>query len=389
MTSFFLPVPQLPEDPIFGLQAEFNSDPRSQKINLSIGAYQNSEGKPQVFDVVRKAEQLILNQNLNKEYLGIEGQKDYIKMTLELILGKTTEDFFAVQTIGGTSALRLGAELLSKHITKSIFISNPTWANHQNIFSQAGMAIEQYPYYDLQGHRLDFEGMAAKIKLMPRGSAVLLHGCCHNPSGIDPTVEQWKVLSKLILEQHLFPFFDFAYQGFGVGVEADAFPIRQFREDGHEMLVAYSYSKNFGLYGERAGLLAVITNEKQATERAASVIKNVIRSMYSNPPLHGARIISTVLKNPDLRAEWLTELETIRKRIQDTRETFYQGLDGKFQFIQHQRGMFSFSGLNVDQVERLKKEYGIYLVKSGRINIAGLNEKNIGSVIDAILNVIK
>lgn len=387
MTSFFSSIQALPEDPIFGLQIEFNKDPRKNKINLSIGAYQTNEGQWEVFSAVRKAEKILLDQNLNKEYLGIDGHPEFIKATTQLIFGELSDNIYAAQTVGGTCALRMGGDLLSQNITKKMYISNPTWPNHNRIFSYAGMTIEEYPYYDAKNHSLNFQGMCEKIRAMPSGSAILLHGCCHNPSGLDPSQEQWKELSQLIKKQRIFPFFDLAYQGFGNGIEEDAYPIRLFKADGHEMLVAYSYSKNFGLYGERVGLLAAVTHSPSEANNIGSLIKAIIRGNYSNPPLHGARIVSTVLQSPELKANWMNELGRIRTRIQTMREKLFQGLN--FDFLKKQKGMFSYSGLNGDQVGRLQKEYGIFMLKSGRINVSGLNDNNINTVIHAIHEVIK
>jgi aspartate/tyrosine/aromatic aminotransferase len=392
MTSFFSSIQPLPEDPIFGLQVEFNKDPRNDKINLSIGAYQNNEGLWEVFSAVRKAEKILLDEKLNKEYLRIEGLTDYINATQKLIFGDVNENVFAAQTVGGTSALRMGGDFLAQNITKKIYLSNPTWPNHSRIFTHAGMTVEEYPYYDTKKHALDFQGMCDKIHTIPSGSAILLHGCCHNPSGLDPSHEQWKELSQLIKKQNLFPFFDLAYQGFGVGIEEDAYPIRLFLEEGHELFVAYSYSKNFGLYGERVGLLAAVTHSNSEANKIGSVLKGIIRGNYSNPPLQGARIVSTVLQTPDLRSVWVDELNKIRTRTQNMREKLFQGLNGnreEFEFLKNQKGMFSYSGLNTDQVGRLQKEYGIYMLKSGRINVSGLNDNNIKSVIEAIHEVIK
>ena len=392
MTSFFSTIQQLPEDPIFGLQVEYNKDPRNTKINLSIGAYQNGQGQWEVFSAVKKAEQILVTQNLNKEYLPIEGDANYIKETVRLIFGNVPENVFAAQTVGGTSALRIGGDFLSQNITKKIYISNPTWPNHNRIFSHAGMIVEEYPYYDVKNHTLDFEKFCQSIQKMPAGSAILLHGCCHNPSGIDPTQDQWRELSKLIKKQNLFPFFDLAYQGFGAGIEEDAFAIRQFAADGHQMLVAYSYSKNFGLYGERVGLLAALTENKDEATKIGSVIKGIIRGCYSNPPLHGARIVATVLQNPELRKIWMNELSSIRNRTQTMREKLLDGLNGdsaQFSFLKKQKGMFSYSGLTTDQVARLQKDFAIYMLKSGRINVTGLNDNNIQTIIHAIHEVIK
>lgn len=390
---FFESIELLPDDPILSLPILFAADQRSHKVNLGIGTYKDADGKPYVMSCVKEAEALVLNKNLNKEYLPIEGDHEFIHETLKLIFGanfKSTysKGIFAAQTVGGTAALRVGGEFLVQKTSPSIYLSNPSWPNHTVIFTRGRMALHSYPYYDESTHFLDFEGMCQGIQKIPAGSVILLHPCCHNPTGIDPTFEQWKVLSELILKQKIIPFFDFAYQGMADTMEHDAQVIQYFAEQGHEMLVAYSLSKNFSLYGERMGLLAVVTANEASTQKVGSHIKQIIRGIYSTPPLHGARIVKTILQSEVLRKKWLEELASIRLRIKEMRGALVKGLmektDRDWSFLAKQKGMFSFSGLNPEQAHRLINDYGIYLLSNGRINVAGLNLHNIDYVVDSI-----
>ena len=397
--SFFDKVDLLPADPILNLPVAFAADPRPNKINLGIGAYKDDSGNPLVLSCVRKAESQLFQNDLNKEYLPIEGDPSYLNESLKLIFGKDhptlqLDTIFAAQTIGGTGALRIGCELLLQKISKAIYISQPTWPNHKALFSRTGMPVEAYPYYDPQSHSLDFSAMCAYIQQIPSGNAILLQASCHNPTGIDPTFEQWRELSKLVKTQKLIPFFDLAYQGFGIGIDEDANPVRYFAKEGHEMLVATSYSKNLGLYGERAGMLAVVTHSKEEVVKVASQIRQIIRSIYSSPPLHGARIVKTVLQSPQLKQEWLRELADMRGRIAQMRQDLVAGLlakgaDKSFNSLIQQSGIFSFCGLNQQQVHRLIQEKGIYMPSDGRINVAGLNKQNLDYIIESILSVLK
>jgi len=395
--SFFASVPALPDDPIFGLPALFAADPHPKKVNLGIGVYKDADGKTIVLNVVRKAEELLLKQNLDKDYLFIDGNQKYIQQSLELIFGKNcpgieSKEIYAAQTVGGTGSLRLGSEFLAQEPSRTIFISEFTWPNHKPIFLRAGLVVENYDYYDHKAHKLDFPKFCKSIQSINPGSVIMLQACCHNPTGIDPTFEQWKELSDLIKKQKIIPFFDFAYQGFSEDLEKDAKAVRYFYEQGHEMLVSYSFSKNFGLYGERVGLLAVVTHDAAVAKKVGSQVKQIIRGMYSNPPLQGARIVSTVLQSPELTKEWLEELKDMRTRVQDMRETLVANLmvgakHHDFTFLNRQKGLFSFCGLSHEQVMHLKKEFGIYMPDNGRINVAGLNPYNMDYVVKSILSV--
>jgi len=396
-TSIFHDVELLPNDPILGLSISFREDPRKTKVNLGVGSYKDSEGHPMVLTTVEKAEKIILDQRLNKEYLPIQGGAQYVEEALKLIYGEECSALkegriFGAQTIGGSGALRIGGELLAQEINTSISLSDPSWPNHKGIFTRAGLEIHSYPYYDTITNSFDFKGMCNGIQSMSPKSIILFHGCCHNPTGMDPSFEQWKELSELIQQHKLIPFFDLAYQGFDIDPETDARPIRYFVEQGHEVIVASSFSKNFGLYGERAGLLSLVTKDPDTTTRVGSQIKRIIRGNYSTPPLQCERIISTILSSPELKKEWMHELSNIRERIKEMRKGLVAGLlargkDAEFDFIHQQTGMFSYSGLTPDQVHRLRQDYGIYMTQSGRINIAGLNWNNLDYVINAMVAV--
>lgn len=394
---FFNEIPQLPEDPILGLPIAFAADPRLNKINLGIGAYMTAEGHPQVMTSVRKAESIILHKRLNKEYLPIEGDADFIRSLLQLVLGADsslfqTGNYFAAQTVGGASALRIAGEFLAKLVSKTIFISQPTWSNHKQIFERAGLNVGSYTYFDPHTCLLDFKGMCQAIGNMPPGSVILLHGCCHNPTGIDPSLEQWKELSSLIKKQQIIPLFDIAYQGFGKGLEPDAEAVRYFVRQGHELFMTYSCSKNFGLYGERAGLLAIVCSQTEQVPRIGSQVKSLIRGNYSTPPLHGARIVSTILNSDELSLEWKAELQSMCERVIEMRKALVAALHAKgggrdFSYMNQQSGLFSYSGLTPEQVLRLRQEKAVYMPSNGRINIAGLHTQMISDVADALLSV--
>lgn len=396
--SFFESVTLLPDDSILSLPIAFNADPRSNKVNLGIGTYKDVQGKPYVLSCVTKAEAALIAKEPGKEYLPIEGLPNFIKATSELIFGENLSKaleggFFGAQTLGGTGALRLGGEFLVQETSKSIFIPTPSWPNHKIVFSRAGLKVHHHRYYNEKTHQIDFEGMCEDITNMPPGSTIVLHACCQNPTGIDLNFQQWQEISVLIKKQRIIPFFDFAYQGFNISVDDDAHPIRHFISAGHELLVASSFSKNFGLYGERVGALSVITHHKESATKVGSQIKQLIRGNYSNPPRHGAQIVADILQSADLKKEWLQELGTMRNRIKEMRKALLKGLQDKanekdWSFLSQQNGFFSFCGLNLDQTQRMLQDYGIYMPANGRINIAGLNENNIEYVIDAICDVI-
>ena len=394
--SFFETLELLPQDPILSIPIQFAADNRPFKVNLGIGAYRTGEGKPYVLPVVKKAEERLLQKGQNKEYLPIDGDPEFKNEILTLIFGEQINDvqIFAAQSVGGTGALRVLGDFLFKEVSnKKIYLSDPTWDNHKRIFKFSGFQVESYPYYDAKTHSLDFEGMKAAIEKMPEKSVILLHACCHNPTGMDPTADQWKTLAGLIKKKNLIPFFDLAYQGFGRGLNEDAQALRYFVKEKIEFFFAYSCAKNFGLYCERLGLLAYVGYNKDTVNRVATHLKQIIRGLYSNPPAHGARVVAEICQDTTLSKEWEHELALMRGRIHEIRQAFVEGLKAKkssldFNFISKQQGIFSYTGLNSDQVQTLKQEYALYMPADGRINIAGLNYQNLDYVIDSILAVV-
>ena len=376
---FFDKIVAAPADPILGLTEEFKNDTRANKINLGVGIYKTNEGVTPVLKCVKKAEEIIFKNETTKSYLPIVGTPEYGRLVRELLFGKDSEVIAhdrarTVQGPGGTGSLRIGADFLKQqNVTTKVWISDPTWANHFQVFGKAGIETAKYKYYDATTHGLDFEGMKASLKSANAGDAVLLHACCHNPTGIDPTPAQWEELAKLVAELKLIPFFDFAYQGFGNGIEEDAFGVRTFLKYNQEVLIANSFSKNFGLYNERIGALTIVSADKETADRVFSQMKIAVRANFSNPPAHGANIVTTILSNPELRQMWEDEVKEMRDRIKEMRELFVAklsalGVKADFSFISQQYGMFSFSGLTKEQVARLKEEFGIYIVGSGRIS---------------------
>jgi len=393
--SFFSHVQLIPEDPILSIPPLFAADKHPNKVNLGVGAYRDAEGHPLVLNSVRKAEHYLFSQNLNNEYLPMDGDPDFCLESLTLALGEGSLHFprvFTAQTVGGSAALKVAGDFLIRQFPQAkIQLSHPSWSNHRHIFTKCGFEIDSYPY--MQNHHFDFEGMCSAIKQMPKGDIILLHACCHNPSGTSPTFDQWVQISQLILEQKLFVLFDMAYQGFGAGLDEDAAALRYFADQNHEMAVTISHSKNFGLYGERVGLLAFFMKASETVDKVGSQIKSTIRSIYSSPPAHGARIVKTVLQSEELTAEWKEELKNMRHRIIEMRKALTAELQSKesssdFTFIQEQEGLFSMTGLNREQVSLLRAEHGIYMPPSGRINVAGLNSQNVKIVADAIHEVI-
>ena len=395
----FEKVTAAPADPILGLTEEFRNDKRSHKINLGVGIYKNDAGDTPILNTVKKAEKILLDTEKTKNYLSIEGNAEYGLLVQQLLFGAqseivTSQRARTAQAPGGTGALRIGAEFLSRQkISRKVWISNPTWVNHFQVFAAAGMETAEYTYYSPLTRALDFDGMLGSLAAASEGDVVLLHGCCHNPTGIDPTAEQWEQLAQFCAERKLLPFFDFAYQGFARGVEEDAAGLRTFARYHRELLVASSFSKNFGLYNERVGAITVVTESAAIAATAFSQVKASIRGNYSNPPAHGAAVVTTVLKDPQLKAEWQDEVRQMRDRIWEMRKLFVaklkeQGVCQDFSFMTEQNGMFSFSGLNKEQVTRLKEEFAVYIVGSGRISVAGITSGNIDALCQAIAKVL-
>lgn len=399
MTSIFEAVELAPRDPILGLNEQYNADTRNEKVNLGVGVYYDDAGRIPLLAAVRQAEAQRLEAAAARGYLPIEGLAAYNKGAQNLLLGSNSEVVsqgraLTVQTLGGTGALKIGADFL-KQISPDakVVISNPSWENHRALFERAGFTVENYPYYNAQTHGLDFEGMLTALKALPKGTIVVLHACCHNPTGVDPTAAQWQEIANTVKEAGLVPFLDIAYQGFGDGLEEDASVVRLFASLGMTMLVSSSFSKSFSLYGERVGALTLVCGSKDENARVLSQLKRVIRTNYSNPPTHGGTVVSAVLNTPELYTLWVNELGQMRERIRSMRAQLVQklkdyGVKQDFDFVLAQRGMFSYSGLTSAQVDALREQHGVYAVGSGRICVAALNSGNIDYVAKAVAQVI-
>jgi len=387
----FLPV--APPDSILGLSDAFAKDPRPHKINLTVGVYKDEQGRTPILATVKKAEELLLRTETSKGYMPIEGHPEYLKAVVDLVFGTSIDKarVAAAQTPGGTGALRVGADTVSKHFPGTrMWLSNPTWANHGSIFQAAGLETTVYPYLTADKTSLDFSAMMGELKTQGRrGDLVCLHACCHNPTGIDPTLEQWHEIASLLAEKQMIPFVDFAYQGFGDGLAADTLPLHALLEKNDEAIVCNSFSKNFGLYSERVGAVMLVGKDATLTEAALSQIRQSVRCNYSNPPRHGAATVAAVLNDLTLRAEWHAEVDAMRNRISQMRAMFIQGMNETkanrdFGFLNRQKGMFSYSGLNSMQADWLKKEKGIYIVGTGRINVAGMSASTMPTLCAAI-----
>jgi len=384
-----------PADAILGLTEAFNKDPNPKKVNLGVGVYKNEHATTPILDCVKKAEKQLLETQTTKGYLPITGAPAYATAVQQLLFGKESEALLSnrVRTIhspGGTGALRMGAELLKKfNPTAKLWVSSPTWGNHKGIFTAAGFDIEDYPYYNPETKNVDFESMLNALESVPANDVVLLHVCCHNPTGVDLSSEQWAKVAQTAKEKGWTPFLDFAYQGFGDGIEEDRQPIENFTALGIDFLIASSFSKNLGLYNERTGALTLVAPTAEEADVAISHLKRTVRVCYSNPPAHGGLTATTVLSDETLYAEWIEEVAQMRQRIKAMRTALVDGLskrgvEGDFSFITRQRGMFSFSGLSDEVVAWLRENRSIYIVGGGRINLAGLTPGNIDIVCDAI-----
>lgn len=388
-----------PADPILGLNDLFNKDSNPHKVNLTLGIYQDDNGVNPVLKSVKQAEKLLLERENTKSYLAIGGREEYGRAVRELVFGTghlVPPEGCAVtmHTPGGTGALRLGAEFLASQFPRcSVWVSDPTWANHRAIFAGAGLRVESYPYLDQANQRLRMEELLESLAKIPEGDVVLLHGCCHNPSGLDPTPEQWEELAGLFAGRALIPFFDLAYQGLGEGLEQDGYAPRAFGRKGIGMLVAGSFSKSFSLYRERVGSLTLVGSAPEEVNRAQSRLKSCARATYSNPPAHGGLIVETVLGEPELQALWLEELDGMRERILSMRSAFVEGLKSMgaardWDYIKTQKGMFSLSGISREEVGRLREEFSIYILENGRINLAGMTPANMDYLCNSIAKVI-
>ncbi len=398
--SSFSAIELAPRDPILGLNEAFNADPRSDKINLGVGVYYDENGKIPLLACVKVAEAERVAAALPRGYQPIEGTATYNRAVQTLLLGQDAPHIregraVTVQSIGGTGALKIGADFLYRQIgSRSIHISDPSWENHRALFEAAGFAVHDYPYYDPTTRGVRFDALIAYLSNLPSGDVILLHACCHNPTGADLSPAQWTEIIRVCAQRGLIPFLDIAYQGFADGIEADAAAVRQFAAAGLTCLIASSFSKSFSLYGERVGALSVLCANADEATRVLSQVKRVIRTNYSNPPIHGAAIVTTVLTQAHLRQQWEDELATMRDRIRTMRGNLVtslatQGVAPDFSFINRQRGMFSYTGLTAAQVERLQTEFGIYAVSTGRICLAALNPGNLSRVTNAITQVLK
>ena len=391
----FAQISVAPADPILGLTEAFRQDPRADKINLGVGVFQNEAGITPVMAAVKGAETRLLSQEQSKGYLPIEGHARYGEQVRGLLFGADHGyDAITVQAPGGTGALRLAGEFLQRQMgARRIWVSNPTWANHQGIFSAAGFTLQEYTYFDAQTSQLNFPGLLADLAQVEANDVVLLHGCCHNPSGVDPTAEQWQDIAEVLAERGAMVLVDLAYQGLGSGLRDDVKALEILLRKIPNLLIANSFSKNFGLYSERVGALTVVTTEAASAAAVLSQLKVLVRGLYSNPPSHGAAVVTTILEDAALRAQWEQELAAMRQRIQQLRQDFVAGLAAAgvqrdFSFITQQLGMFSFSGLTPAQVARLQEEFGIYMVSSGRMNVAGMRQQNIPQLCRAIAAVL-
>ena len=396
--SLFSPVEMAPRDPILGLNEAFNADPRAEKVNLGVGVYYDENGKVPLLRAVQAAEEARVAEHAPRTYLPMEGLAPYDQAVQKLLLGAdspllSSGRLVTAQSIGGTGALKLGADFLYRLAGKRLVaISDPSWENHRSLFETAGYEVVTYPYYDPASHGLNLQGMLQGIEALPEGSVVVLHACCHNPTGVDLSVEQWKQVIEVVRKRNHVPFLDIAYQGFGDNLEDDAAAVRLFADADLSFVISSSFSKSFSLYGERVGALTLVTGTAEEGERVLSQLKRVIRTNYSNPPTHGAKVVAAVLNNPELYAMWEQELAEMRVRIKQMRKALADrlraaGVEQDVSFIEKQRGMFSYSGLSREQVDRLAQEFAIYAVGSGRICVAALNNRNIDTVADAIASV--
>lgn len=397
--SLFSAVEMAPRDPILGLNEAFNADTRPHKVNLGVGVYYSEAGRIPLLKAVELAEKTRAEAHAPRGYLPIEGVGTYDSAVQKLLFGADSEIIksgrcVTSQAIGGTGALKIGADYLKRLLPDAVVaISDPSWQNHRALFEAAGFSVQNYRYYDAARQGVDLEGMLEDLRQLPRQSIIVLHACCHNPTGVDLSIEQWQAVLKVLQECEHVPFLDIAYQGFAEGIYEDAAAVRLFADSGMPFFVSSSFSKSFSLYGERVGALSIVADSAEEAGRVMSQLKLVIRTNYSNPPTHGATVVGLVLNTPELNALWQKELGEMRERIQLMRKLMVEQLAAKgakrdFSFVAEQRGMFSYSGLTKEQVDRLRDEFAIYAVSSGRICVAALNLNNIDAVTDAIVQVL-
>lgn len=400
MKSLFNSVSQAPRDPILGLNEQFNADPRAHKVNLGVGVYYDEQGRMPLLQTVQKVEQQLAAESAARGYLPIEGIPSYNLGAQQLLLGENSTAIaenraVTVQCLGGTGALKVGADFLQSLIPDAtVAISNPSWENHRALFEKTGFKVVDYPYYNPETKGFDLDGMLKFLQQLPEKSIVVLHACCHNPTGLDPSFDQWQQIADCLVSKQHVPFLDIAYQGFGEGLDEDAAAVRLLAERQIPMLVSSSFSKSFALYGERVGALTVINTDAEHSPKILSQLKRLARTNYSNPPTHGAQVVSRILNDATLIKEWEHELAAMRERIKAMRQQLVlklqeNGVEQSMQFILEQKGMFSYSGLTQAQAHRLRDEDAIYLLDTGRICIAALNQHNIDTVTTAIARVLK
>jgi aromatic-amino-acid transaminase len=398
--SFLSAVPMAPRDPILGLNEQFGAETNPNKVNLGVGVYFDENGKLPLLKCVQAAEAQLMATPKPRGYLPIDGIAAYDGAVKGLVFGNDSDvvrnsRVATVQSLGGTGGLKIGADFLkSTQANHTVMISDPSWENHRAIFTQAGFAVDTYPYYDAAQRGIDFEGMLAALRAAAKGTVVLLHACCHNPTGYDLTHDQWTEVIEAVRAHELIAFLDMAYQGFGSGIAEDGAVINRFVEAGLSILVATSFSKSFSLYGERVGAISVVCDSADEASRVLSQLKIMVRTNYSNPPIHGGSIVATVLGTPELRELWEVELAGMRERVKAMRVALTQGLADAgvtqdLSYITQQVGMFSYSGLGKEQMQRLRSEFGVYGVDSGRICVAALNLHNIGHVCASMATVMR
>ena len=397
--SMFTAVEMAPRDPILGLNEQFAADTNPNKVNLGVGVYYDDNGKLPLLKCVQAAEEDMMKAPSARGYLPIDGIAAYDQAVQTLLFGKDSPLIAAgrvitTQAVGGTGALKIGADFLKQLLPDAVVaISDPSWENHRALFETAGFPVQNYRYYDAATHDVNRTGLLEDLNALPDRSIIVLHACCHNPTGVDLSPQDWKNVLAVVKAKNHVPFLDMAYQGFGAGIDEDAAAVRLFAESGLTFFASSSFSKSFSLYGERVGALSIVSESKEESARVLSQVKRVIRTNYSNPPTHGASIVAAVLNSPELRAQWEAELGEMRLRIRGMRTQMVDMLakaapQHDFSFVARQSGMFSYSGLTVEQVTRLRNEFGIYALDTGRICVAALNQNNIGAVTQAIVQVI-
>ncbi len=398
--SLLAGVQMAPRDPILGVTEAFVADQNPRKVNLGVGVYTDDQGKVPLLECVRRVERQRVEAATPRNYLPIDGLAAYDRAVQELVFGADSpalkdKRVITVQALGGTGGLKIGADFLKRLEPKAqVWISDPSWENHRALFENAGFTVSAYPYYDAKTRGVNFDAMLAQLNKLPAGAIVVLHACCHNPTGVDLTAEQWKAVLEAVKGKQLVPFLDLAYQGFGDGIDEDGHAVRLFAANYSPVFVSSSFSKSFSLYGERVGALSILTGAAEEAARVLSQVKRIVRTNYSNPPTHGSQIVAAVLATPELRAQWEQELGGMRERIKSMRSLLVDKIGERvkgadFSFVLRQRGMFSYSGLTQEQVGRLRADFSVYAIDTGRICVAALNTGNVDYVADAIAKVIR